>query len=365
MVVKLALEPEWEAKFEPNSYGFRPGRRCMDAVIQIKNSAEAGKVRRRSAWILDGDIAKCFDNIDHEVLLRKVPVFERTIRRWLKAGIIEFGRFYRTKAGTPQGGVISPLLANIALDGMERYFGAYSKNRRYLTPSSRGGMNRGITVIRYADDFVIIAPSREIIIEYVLPRLREFLVGRGMALHGGKTRIVHRDEGVNFLGFNLRNFNRSDGPHFIIQPSKEAIKWHLAHVKEILSWNKQATHAEIIDRLNPILRGWAEYYKYSNAKKVFQYIDYRVFGMLWRWCRRRHEREGKGLRWIRQKYFKRDRRRRWVFADTEEHQLFATAYQRIYARFYRKVVLHHSPFDATLREYWRKRHEMVDPDSNE
>ncbi len=365
MVVKLALEPEWEARFEPNSYGFRSGRRCMDAVVQIKTTIAYKSGAKTSAWILDADIAKCFDTIDHEALLKKVPVFARTIQRWLKAGVVEFGRFYMTKAGTPQGGIISPLLANIALDGLERLFGIYNSRRRYINPSRRGGFNRGVSVVRYADDFVVMAPSKEVLVEYVLPEVHEFLAEMGITLSEAKTRIVHRDEGIDFLGFNLRQFNRERESHFLIQPSKKALKKHMDHVKTILSHNKQDTHSSIIDRLNPVLRGWAEYYKYSNARKVFQHIDYRVFQMLWQWCRRRHEKENKGKRWIKERYFKQIGTRKWVFADKPDHQLFATAYQRVSWMDYRKVVLHNSPFDATLREYWEKRQRRHFLDSDE
>jgi RNA-directed DNA polymerase len=365
MVVKLALEPEWEAKFEPNSYGFRPGRRCMDAVVQIKITCGLKKGAETSAWILDADIAKCFDTIDHEALLKKVPVFARTIRRWLKAGIVEFGRFFMTKAGTPQGGVISPLLANIALDGLERLFCIYSSSGKYINPSRRIGICRGVSVVRYADDFVVMAPSKEVLVEYVLPEICEYLAKIGMTLSGAKTRIVHRDEGVDFLGFNLRQFNKERRSHFLIQPSKKALDRHMVHVKTILSRNKQDTQANIINRLNPVLRGWAVYYRYSNARRVFQYISHRVFQMLWQWCCRRHEKEGKGKRWIKQKYFKQIGTRKWVFADQPDHQLFATAYQRASLKDYQKVVLHNSPFDATLREYWEKRHWRHHLDSNE
>jgi RNA-directed DNA polymerase len=147
-----------------------------------------------------------FDRIDHEALLARLPVFTTTIRRWLKAGVVELGALDPTTMGTPQGGIISPLLANIALDSMERLFGAERPDGRQVTPCLRPGSNRGINLIRYADDFVVTAPSREVLEGYVIPRLAEFLAGRGLELSQAKTRIVHIDDGFDFLGFNLRHF---------------------------------------------------------------------------------------------------------------------------------------------------------------
>ncbi len=162
LIVKMAMEPEWEAKFEPNSYGFRPGRRCQDAIRQIWDTIKIRKGKNTSAWVLDADISGCFDNIDHETLLKRLPMFKLTIQRWLKAGVIEFGTHYQTKSGTPQGGIISPLLANIALDGMEREFGVENSKGNYISPSLRTGRNKGISLIRYADD----CATRSSIAEY-------------------------------------------------------------------------------------------------------------------------------------------------------------------------------------------------------
>ncbi len=351
MIVKLVLEPEFEAKFEQNSYGFRPGRRCMDAIKQIWESIKARTTKKSNAWILDADIKKCFDTIDHEALLAKIPIFRQMIRRWLKSGVIEFGWNYRTKAGTPQGGVISPLLANIALDGMDGAFGAYTSIGRYLCPAERRGINKGINVIRYADDFVVTAPSKEILADYVVPRLRELLRDRGLTLSEAKTRILHRDEGFDFLGFHLQQFTGSGNSLCVIKPSKEAIKRHLRDVKEILSQWKQVKQTDLIDRLNPVLRGWANYFRYSHAKRTFAYIDHRVWEMLWHWCKRRHN--DKNVQWVKDKYFLKSGKRDWIFADKPEHTLYITA--RTHIRQYVKVKGNASPFDAGLEEYWNGR----------
>lgn len=358
-IIKSALEPEWEAKFEQNSYGFRPGRRCMDAVRMIHDVLAMQKGKTGSAWILDADIAKCFDMIDHEALLKKIPVFTSTIRRWLKAGAIEFGRFYKTRKGTPQGGVISPLLANIALDGMDRLFDAINSKGRYCAPAARKGKNKGIIAIRYADDFVVIAPSRETLLEYVIPRLREFLKERGLSLSGAKTRIVHREEGFDFLGFHVQQYNRKNHKICIVKPSKEKIQGLLSQVKDTLRRNRQATQAEIIDKLNQKIRGWAYYYRYCNAKETFAYVDFRVWEMLWRWCVRRHKQENKGKKWVMKRYFRHVGNRKWTFADTADHALFLASSMKCNVRDYAKVKGDASPFDPSLQDYWRKRHGKI------
>ena len=353
MLVKLALEPEWEVRFEPHSHGFRPGRRCMDAIWQIWHSIRVLGTLKKSEWILDADISGCFDNINHDALLKRVPVFRETVRRWLKSGIIELGKYFQTKAGTPQGGVISPLLANIALDGMERLFGAENSKGNYTTPASRKGENKKLNLIRYADDFVVTAPTREKITDYVLPRLRNFLKERGMELNDAKTRIVHRDEGFDFLGFNIRQYHSRIRSVCLAKPSKEAVKRHLEHIKAVISSNKQMKSDELITKLNPIIRGWANYYVYSSAKETFNYIDYRIWKMLWQWCLRRHPRKGKY--WIRRRYFMNINNRKWIFGERKENILLFCRSFRAGKR-YAPVKGFNSPYDASLHEYWGKRH---------
>ncbi len=353
MIVKLALEPEWEAKFESNSYGFRPGRRCMDAINQIWQSIRPWKTKSESSWILDADISGCFDNISHNALVQNIPVFNRIIQRWLKAGIVEFGKIFKTKSGTPQGGIISPLLANIALDGMERLFGSENSKGKYKSPSIRNGNNKGISLIRYADDFIVTAPTREIIIDYILPSLRKFLGTRGMTLNTAKTRIVHKNEGFDFLGFNVRQFQGRARNVCLARPSKKAIRRHLKHIKLVISSDKQAKADDLIKKLNPIIRGWANYYRYSSAKETFNYIDYRIWQMLWRWCLRRHS--DKGKQWIRHRYFLDIGKRHWIFGERKDNLLIFT--RSIPAGvFYAKVKGYNSPYDASLHKYWQKRY---------
>jgi RNA-directed DNA polymerase len=258
-IVKLALEPEWEARFEPNSYGFRRGRCPMDAIEAIHVTlARKGS----SQWVLDADIAKCFDTIDHAALLARVPVFTPVIRRWLKAGVVELGKREETTMGTPQGGIISPLLANIALDGMERLFGSERRNGRTICPSARKGNHKGVSLIRYADDFVVTAPSREVLEDYVIPRLTEFLAGRGLSLSEAKTRIVHIGDGFNFLGFTIRRFPNGK---LLTQPQKEKVIAHRRRLSQFLRAHRQLPTAEVIRALAPVIRGWCNYYRRVQA----------------------------------------------------------------------------------------------------
>jgi len=327
----------------------------MDAIWQIWHSIRAEKVRRKSEWILDADISGCFDNINHDALLKRVPVFREPIRRWLKSGIIEFGKYFQTKSGTPQGGIISPLLANIALDGMERLFGVENSKGNYTSPSSKLGENKGLNLIRYADDFVVTAPSRERIIDYVLPKLRCFLKERGMELNKAKTEIVHRGDGFDFPGFNMRQYLSKARTICLAKPSKKAVKRHLKHIKTVISRNKQIKADELVSKLNPIIKGWANYYCYSSAKETFNYIDYRIWQMLWQWCLRRHRRENKGKQWIRLRYFMDIGNRKWIFGERKENLLIFCRSFRAGVR-YTPVKGYSSPYDSILHDYWLKRH---------
>lgn len=342
-IVKAALEPEWEARFEPNSYGFRPGRCTMDAIEQIFAVLHQ---EGSSAWILDADISGCFDHIAHEPLLAQVPVFQTTIRRWLQAGVVELGHYSDTEAGTPQGGVISPLLANIALDGMERLFGCQTPDGRYLLPSKRKGPNKGISLIRYADDFVVTASSREVLEEYVVPLLTAFLAERGLTLSEAKTRIVHRDEGFDFLGFTIRRFKRA----LLVTPQKEKVQAHLRRLKAILDGNKTATVEGVVHQLNPVIWGWAGYYRACCASATFSTISHRLWQMTWRWAKRRHP--NKTSQWVYERYYRRVGTRKWVFGTVRTTLRNPT---RMHIRRHAKVRHYHSPYDPSLRAYWAER----------
>ena len=258
-----------------------------------------------SQWVLDADIAKCFDRIDHAALLARLPVFTTTIRRWLKAGVVELGALDPTTMGTPQGGIISPLLANIALDGMERLFGAERPDGRHV-PLPAAGSNRGINLIRYADDFVVTAPSREVLEDYVIPRLTEFLAGRGLELSEAKTRIVHIDDGFDFLGFNLRHFPNGK---LLVRPQKEKVAVHRRRLSAFFRANRQLPTAEVIKQLSPVIRGWCNYYRYAVAKRTFSALDHHVWRITYKWAKRRHP--SKNRRWVVHRYYGVDQGRGW------------------------------------------------------
>jgi RNA-directed DNA polymerase len=306
-LVTLALEPEWEPRFEANSYGFRPGRCTMDAIEAIYRALSQNGSSR---WVLDADIAKCFDQIDHAALLGRLPVFTTTIRRWLKAGVVELGALSTTTMGTPQGGIISPLLANIALDGMERLFGAERSDGRQIVPCMRKGSDRGVNLIRYADDFVVTAPSKEAIENEVVPRLAAFLADRGLELSAAKTRIVHIDDGFDFLGFNIRHFPNGK---LLVRPQKEKVSAHRRALSAFLRENRQRPTAEVIMALSPVIRGWCNYYRHAVAKRTFSVLDDHVWRITYKWAKRRHP--NKTRHWVVNRYYGVDRGHGWVLCD--------------------------------------------------
>ncbi|MBD3187744.1 hypothetical protein GF325_12990 [Candidatus Bathyarchaeota archaeon] len=222
----------------------------MNAIRQIRSNINIVNGKATSEWILDADISRCFDIIDHGVLLDKIPAFRQTVRRWLKAGVVELGNLIVPRRGTPQGGVISPLLANIALDGMERLFDIESRTGIYKPPSERSGCNRGVSLVRYADDFVVTVPSRDVLATHVIPAMETFLCVRGMNLNMVKTRVVHREEGFDFLGFSICQINRKGNRKCLVTPSKNSMKRLLGKVKGVLNGNKQAKASMIVELLN-------------------------------------------------------------------------------------------------------------------
>jgi len=332
-ILKAALEPEWEAKFEPSSYGFRPGKSCHDAISHLFNLLSK---RNGSQWILDADISGCFDNIAHAPLLAQIPVFEPSIQRWLKAGVMEQGQQQPTPSGTPQGGTISPLLANIALNGIQTLF---KTNRRT-------GENGGINLVRYADDFVVVANSRAELETVVLPRLKAFLAERGLKLNPEKSQIVHRTTGFNFLGFNVRYYKDK----LLIKPQKEKVQQFLRRIKTILKQNRQTPVKVILIKLNPLIRGWCNYYRHCVARKTFTYVSHRLWQMLWRWAIRRHPNKTK--QWVKDHYFQTVGRRQWLFGS-QTLKLYLPTQTKI--RRHRMVKTSYSPYDPALRSYWQQR----------
>ena len=342
-LVKLALEPEWESRFEANSYGFRPGRCTMDAITALHTCMNR---QGASQWVLDADIKGCFDHIDHTALLTRLPVFTTTIHRWLKAGVVELGQYTDTEAGTPQGGVASPLLANIALDGMERLFDGEDTKGNPQRPSWKTGQNKGISLMRYADDLVVVAPSRTVLAQHVLPTLARFLADRGLHLSEAKTHIVHSTEGFNFLGFEIRRFPRA----LLTQPQKTKMLGHYRAITTYLHQHKQSPAVQVIHDLNPKMRGWGNYYRHCAAKRTFRKLDHMVWHALWRWAKRRHP--NKSAQWVRQRYFRTVGPRQGVFTEAKAQILW---YQDIPITRYPKVRGKSSPMNPALKAYWTQR----------
>lgn len=333
-LVKLGLEPEWEARFEPNSYGFRPGRSCHDAIGAIFCS-----VKQKSKYVLDADISKCFDRINHDALLTKLntyPTLRKQIRAWLKAGVMDGKELFPTNEGTPQGGVISPLLANIALHGIEELImGLAPKFEMRRTDGFRMGIRdklKSISLIRYADDFVVLHEDHEVI-KLCKSEIEKWLSGIGLELKPSKTRLAHtlnkledEEPGFNFLGFNVRQFpvgkynsgsNRSGilGFKTIVTPNKESQKRHYRKVAEIINKSRGVNQATLIKKLNPIIRGWCNYFSTVVSQKVFERLWHLVVFKLLKWGRHRHRNKGK--KWIRLKYFKTVEGNNWEFATRE------------------------------------------------
>jgi RNA-directed DNA polymerase len=355
-LVKLVLEPEWEAKFEPNSYGFRSGCSSHDAIEAIFNG-----IRYKAKWVLDADISKCFDKINHEYLLNKVntsPTLNRVIKAWLKAGWVFEGKKENSDEGTPQGGVISPLLAKIALHGMENRLMQYAENLK-----EKGGKianRKRLTFVRYADDFVVLHHNREVIdrAKYII---MNWLGEAGLEISEEKTRITNTNDGFDFLGFNIRQhqvgkYNSGKSPHgellgfkTLITPSKEKIKKHYQKIADVIRSNNSSSQSKLIFKLNPIIRGWSNYYSTVVSKDTFQRLDMLVWKRLERWVKRRHK--NKSLKWIMQKYFKSINNRSWVFSDgvyiLRNHS--ETSIVR-----HVKVQGEKSPFDGNL-SYWGSR----------
>ena len=349
-VVKNALEPEWEARFEAMSYGFRPGRSAQDAMKRVFLLTHSGTCR---PWIVDADIKGCFDNIDHEYLLRQLGQFSanREIREWLKAGYMENGVHHSTESGTPQGGVISPLLANVALHGLDETLGI----RYHNTPEGHLRSYGKRAWVRYADDFVVFCETKDDA-EEVVRILGTWLAERGLSLAPDKTRIVHLSEGFDFLGFNVRQYRARGGAKSgmvtLIKPSKKSVKRIMEKLKAVWADANRRPLKDTILMLNAAIRGWVNYFRGSVCTNVFKALDHWMFRKAYRFVVRRHPNKGK--RWIVNRYFPQQDGRRWVFSDLQSK---ATLLRFSGTKVVRHVVVQGfaSPDDAKLAAYWEQR----------
>lgn len=340
----LALEPVAETRADPNSYGFRSERSTADAIEQCFNALAK---RASSQWVLEGDITSCFDRISHDWLLAHVPLEKGMLRKWLKAGFMEKHCLKPTDEGTPQGGIISPVLANLALDGLER-----ALQRAF--PRTKDGRGPLVNFVRYADDFIVTGRSQELLEREVKPLIEQFMRERGLELSPEKTTVTHIETGFDFLGQNLRKYRCGQHWKLLIKPARKNVQEHLATVRGILKDNKQLPAGKLILLLNRVIRGWAQYHQHVVSKETFSSVDDAIYRALKRWVKRRHPR--KSREWIWKKYFKTVAGDNWVFfgeVEGKEVHLFRATSVPIVR--HKKVQAEANPFDPAWETYFERR----------
>lgn len=341
----LALDPVAETWADTHSYGFRLRRSTQDAM-QHCFTALSRKLSPR--WVLEGDIKACFDRIDHDWLMRNVPIQRSMLQKWLKAGYMEKRILHPTEDGTPQGGIISPVLANMALDGLQGVLKEQYRQRK-------GRPYHAVNLIRYADDFVITGASRKVLEDEVKPMVAEFMAARGLVLSEEKTLITPIEEGFDFLGRNVRKYNGK----LLIKPSERNVADFLGKLRDTVRHHLHTDPGTLAYLLNLKLRGWARFHRHFVSKRAFQYVDHALFGMLWKWARKRHP--NKGHRWIASRYWKQVGGDNWVFfgetvgSDGSKHEV--TLYCASSMRIIRHSIIRCevNPYDPEWSEYLIRR----------
>ena len=338
----FALEPVAETQADPNAYGFRPKRSAADAIQQCFNALAT---RQCARWIFEGDIKACFDQISHPWLVEHIPMDTPILEKWLAAGFMDNGVLYPTMAGTPQGGIASPVLANMALDGLEAVAIAAAPRRHK------------INVVKYADDFIITGATKELLEMKVKPAVIAFLKERGLELSEEKTHITHIDDGFDFLGFNVRKYNGK----LLIKPAKNAVKRFLDNIREFIKTNVAIKTADLIRQLNLKIRGWANYYRHQVSKRTFGYVDHQIYLALATWIERRHPL--KTASWKHQHYFRSVGQRNWVFFAIDRdgegrkivRELFLASSLPIIRHI--KIKAKATPYDPAYFDYFKRRAE--------
>jgi len=334
----MALDPISEATADKVSFGFRKKRSTHDAAahifryLRIENSAQ---------WILEGDIKGCFDNINHQWMLNNIPMDKRILKQFLKAGFVYRKQLFPTKKGTPQGGIVSPILANMTLDGIERKI----KEKYWI--NKKGTIDRDynkhkVNYTRYADDFVVTAESQEILLD-IKQIIKDHLKQRGLILSEEKTLITHIDQGFDFLGWNFRKFKGK----LIIKPSKASLKNILIKIRSTIKGYRTAKQETLIWKLNPIITGWSNYHRSTAAKEALSKVDNTVFFTLWKWAKRRHPK--KSMQWIKDRYWRKNKNRTWIFSDGKFTLKFAA-----YTEIVRHVIIkfNANPYLQTDKVYY-------------
>lgn len=358
-VVKMALEPQWEQRFESISYGFRPKRSAHDAVEVIFRKVDA---KSKKKWIFEGDFKGCFDNLNHDYILEQLEGFpaKETIVRWLKAGFVDNNVFNETESGTPQGGIVSPLLANIALHGMEEEIGVnYRSKKEKKTGKVYHEVFDTKTVVRYADDFVIICETKEEA-ESMYDKLKPYLAKRGLELAPEKTKVIHISEGFDFLGFNFKHYptNKEKGRlwKLIVKPSKKSQAKMVEKIKECFKIHQGDNVLTLIKKLNPIIRGYANYWRTIQSKKIFSKMDAYIWEKTKQFLKRLHP--SKPWKWIIKRYIHPDihgqSKDRWLLTTpNKKQQLIRMAWTGIVKHV--PVTYKNTPYDEELSDYYHKR----------
>jgi len=347
----LALEPVAETTADKRSFGFRLERSTADAIEQCFNALSK---RKSARWILEGDIKGCFDNISHDWLLNHAPTDRMVLWKWLKAGYMENRQLFPTKTGTPQGGIVSPTLANLVLDGLETRLKTVFRNTHYINGVQT---ELKINLVRYADDFIVTGRSRGLLEQEVKPVIEEFMKERGLTLSPEKTKITHIDEGFDFLGQNIRKYNGK----LLIKPSKANVKTFMGKVRSIIKGNKTVKQENLINLLNPMIRGWANFHRHIVAKEIFSNVDHEIWKTLWQWAKRRHP--SKSKRWIKERYFHNIGSRNWVFAvatgkeslNGKPNLLVLRKAADTPIRRHTQIKMEANPFDPKWEMYFEKR----------
>jgi RNA-directed DNA polymerase len=350
-VVKNALEPQWEAKFAPSSYGFRPKRSTQDALVNLFTKLSSRSTRK---WIFEGDFKGCFDNLNHQYIMDCLTGFPArdAIQKWLKAGFVDNNSFHDTDTGTPQGGIVSPLLANIALHGMEEELGvSYYQDRNFHKLS-----RKSVGVVTYADDFVVVCKTKEEAMS-MYEKLKPYLNKRGLTLAEDKTKVTHIEEGFDFLGFNLRQYKTDKGMKLLIKPSKASVKKAKETIRNTFKQLRGKPVRDLVMKLNPIIRGIGNYWSSEVSKKIFSNLDHYIWIKTIKHLKRLHN--NKPFKWIYKRYFKPDytgvSKDSWILTDPRNNktQIFKMSWIPIVR--HAVVKYRNSPDDASLKEYFEER----------
>ncbi|MBO0793856.1 MAG: group II intron reverse transcriptase/maturase [Ktedonobacteraceae bacterium] len=342
----FALQPVAETLADPHSYGFRPERCTADALVYCHILFSQ---KRGPEWVLEGDIQSCFDKISHDWLLAHIPIEKEMLRKWLKAGYMEKNVLHSTEEGTPQGGLISPAIANMALDGLSQYL-----LERFPRIRQRNGPK--VNLARYADDFVVTGASKELLEQKVQPCIETFLKERGLQLSPEKTVVTHIQDGFDFLGQHVRKYKNGK---VLTTPSKKSVKAFLKKVRGTIEKWKDSSAGYLIVKLNPMIRGWANYHRAGASSKTFHSVDNAIFQKLWWWARRRHPR--KSATWVKQKYFTTKGTYNWVFTGEVKDEERQTKLVHLRRASDVKIQRHTpiqgaaNPFDPAWETYFEKR----------